>query len=106
MDFILEHAETTAFLVHAELMPIARAALSDLDRPPALVETGAPQAFAKLRAFYRRSWQEDWEPRLTPSGLAIAEFRVYDFNDTGVEFDTGLPSMERCFTAIPTAAAH
>ena len=67
---------------------------------------GSVFAFAKLRALYQHSWQEDWEPRLTPSGLAIAEFRVYDFDDTRVKFDTRLPSMERRFTAIPTVAAH
>jgi fatty-acyl-CoA synthase len=42
--FILEHAESKAFLVDAELMPVARAALADLDHPPAVVEIGAPQA--------------------------------------------------------------
>jgi fatty-acyl-CoA synthase len=42
--FILEHAETKAFLVDAELMPVARGALADMDHPPILVEIGAPQA--------------------------------------------------------------
>jgi fatty-acyl-CoA synthase len=44
VGFILEHAECKAFLVDAELMPVARAALADIDHPPALVEIGAPQA--------------------------------------------------------------
>ena len=44
VGFILEHAETKAFLVDSELMPVARAALADIDHPPALVEIGAPQA--------------------------------------------------------------
>src|SRR5215475_12957656 len=42
--FILEHAETKMFLVDTELMPAARAALADMDRPPILIEIGAPQA--------------------------------------------------------------
>src|SRR5215468_11209197 len=42
--FILEHAETRVFLVDAELMPVALAALADMDHPPILVEIGAPQA--------------------------------------------------------------
>src|SRR5262250_1637581 len=42
--FILEHAETKAFLVDAELMPVAMAALAAMDHPPVLVEIGAPQA--------------------------------------------------------------
>jgi fatty-acyl-CoA synthase len=44
VGLILEHAETKAFLVDSELMPVARAALADIDHPPALVEIGAPQA--------------------------------------------------------------
>jgi len=42
--FILQHAETRVFLVDAELMPMARAALADVDHPPILVEISAPQA--------------------------------------------------------------
>ena len=42
--FILEHAESKAFLVDAELMPVARAALAEVDHSIALVEIGAPQA--------------------------------------------------------------
>ena len=44
VGFILKHAETKAFLVDAELMPVARAALAEIDHPPVLVEIGAPQA--------------------------------------------------------------
>ena len=44
VGFILQHAETKAFLVDAELMPVARAALGEIEHPPALVEIGAPQA--------------------------------------------------------------
>ena len=44
VGFILNHAETKAFLVDAELMPVARAALAEIDHPPVLVEIGAPQA--------------------------------------------------------------
>jgi fatty-acyl-CoA synthase len=44
VGFILEHAETKAFLVDSKLMPVARAALADIDHPPALVEIGAPHA--------------------------------------------------------------
>jgi len=44
VGFILEHAESKAFLVDAELVPVARAALAEVDHPPALVEIGAPQA--------------------------------------------------------------
>ena len=44
VSFILKHAESKAFLVDAELMPLARAALARVDHPPALVEIGAPQA--------------------------------------------------------------
>jgi len=44
VGFILEHAESKAFLVDAELMPVAWAALAEVDHPPALVENGAPQA--------------------------------------------------------------
>src|SRR5215467_6194722 len=38
VSFILQHAETKAFLVDAEFMPLARAALADVDHPPILVE--------------------------------------------------------------------
>jgi fatty-acyl-CoA synthase len=44
VGFILEHAETKVFLVDAELMPVARAALAEMDQSPTLVEIGAPQA--------------------------------------------------------------
>jgi fatty-acyl-CoA synthase len=44
VGFILEHAESKAFFVDAELMPVARAALAEVDHPRALVEIGAPQA--------------------------------------------------------------
>ena len=44
VGFILQHAETKALLVDAELMPVARAALGEIEHPPALVEIGAPQA--------------------------------------------------------------
>src|SRR5215469_17390375 len=44
VGFILNHAETKAFLVDAELMPVARAALAEIDHPLVLVEIGAPQA--------------------------------------------------------------
>src|SRR5262245_10724655 len=44
VGFILQHAETKAFLVNAELMPVARAALYEIEHPPVLIEIGAPQA--------------------------------------------------------------
>jgi len=42
--FILEHAESKAFLVDSELMPIAKAALAEVRHPPILVEIGAAEA--------------------------------------------------------------
>jgi len=42
--FILEHAESNAFLVDSELMPVAREALAQISHPPILIEIGAPQA--------------------------------------------------------------
>ena len=44
VGFILEHAESKAFLVDSELMPVAKAALADVKHPLALVEIGAAQA--------------------------------------------------------------
>jgi len=44
VGFILRHAETKVFLVDSELMPVARAALSEIEHPPTLVEIGSPQA--------------------------------------------------------------
>ncbi len=44
VGFILEHAETKVFLVDAELMPVAKAALAAVKSPIVLVEIGAPQA--------------------------------------------------------------
>jgi hypothetical protein len=42
---------------------------------------------------------------LTQTGLAIALFRVYDFDDTSVEVDRGRLQMERRLAAICAAAA-
>jgi len=42
--FILEHAESKIFLVDAELMPVARAALAGLKHQPILIEIDASQA--------------------------------------------------------------
>src|SRR5579859_1210683 len=44
VGFILEHAESKAFLVDTELMPIARTALAEVKHPPTVVEIGAAQA--------------------------------------------------------------
>jgi fatty-acyl-CoA synthase len=49
VSFILDHAESKAFLVDAELMPTARAALAEARHPPILVEIGAPQAGCPAR---------------------------------------------------------
>ncbi len=42
--FILDHAESKAFLVDSELMPVARRALADVTHPLTLIEIGAGQA--------------------------------------------------------------
>src|SRR5215469_9806701 len=44
VGFILGHAESKAFLVDTELMPVARAALADIGHRPIMVEIGSPQA--------------------------------------------------------------
>jgi len=44
VGFILEHAESKAFLVDFELMPVARAALAEVKHPLVLIEIGAAQA--------------------------------------------------------------
>src|SRR6185369_12063860 len=48
--FILAHAETKVFLVDAELMPVAKAALEQFQGNLTLVEIGAPQAGHPARA--------------------------------------------------------
>jgi fatty-acyl-CoA synthase len=44
VGFILEHAESKAFLVDSELMPVAKAALAEVTHPLTLIEIGAAEA--------------------------------------------------------------
>ena len=54
VGFILEHAETKAFLVDAELMPVARAALADIDHRAGLGRDRRPPGRAPGEGRLRR----------------------------------------------------
>ena len=62
--FILKHAESRLFIVHASFLPVARSVLALLDAPPPLVLIGAPES---ERATLRALDYEDWLSAASPA---------------------------------------
>ena len=84
-----------------------RASISNVAPLSPILVVSIHRTFAKLRALLptflagglrAAAFDPEWTRHCRVSGLRFQQYRV--------EFDTGLASMERCFTAIPAAAAH